>query len=303
MARGVARGIPAMVLLLVACGPKAAPVSDAYRAEVERWRSQRLAALTSEDGWLTLAGLYWLKPGENRFGADPANEVVLHGRGVPARAGSFELAPEGSVVAHVQPDAGVTLAGQPVPARPLHSDRDGKPDILVVGSVRFYLINRSGKLAVRVKDRESPVRTGFKGLAYFSINPAYRVEGTFEPYAAPREVTVATEQGPAQRMLVTGLVRFVLAGRALALEPFLSSPDDNEFEFVFRDATAGHETYGAGRFLDVPVPPRGSRRVVLDFNYAYSPPCAFTPYATCPLPPRQNELPVRIEAGEKFGVH
>jgi len=293
----------AAALSLAGCGDRVPPVSASYRAEVERWRAERLAALTKDDGWLTLAGLFWLKAGDNRFGAAPGNEIVLRGHGVPALAGSFELTPDGSVIAHVRPEAGVTLAGQPVPARPLRSDHDGKPDVLEVGSVRFYLINRSGKLAVRVKDRESPVRTGFKGLTYFPINPAFRVQGTLEPYATPREVTVATEQGPAQRMLVTGLVRFRLAGRDLALEPFLSSPDDQEFEFVFRDATAGRQTYGAGRFLDLPVPARGSRSVVLDFNYAYNPPCAFTPYATCPLPPRQNELPVAIEAGEKFSGH
>ncbi|MFI5167599.1 MAG: DUF1684 domain-containing protein [Thermoanaerobaculales bacterium] len=285
------------------CARKAPQASAAYRAEVERWRTQRLASLTGDDGWLTVVGLFWLKPGENRFGSDPGNEVVLRGHGVPAFAGSLDLRSDGLVTAHARPAGGATLAGQPVPERALRSDHDRKPDVLAVGSVRFYLIDRSGRLAVRVKDRESSARADFKRLVYFPINPAFRVEGTFEPYARAREVTVASAQGPAQKMLAPGLVRFTLAGRPLALEPFVSSPDDKEYFFVFRDPTAGHETYGAGRFLDVPVPAQGSRSVVLDFNYAYNPPCAFTPYATCPLPPRQNDLPIRIEAGEKFLGH
>jgi uncharacterized protein (DUF1684 family) len=196
---------------------------------------------------------------------------------------------------------GVTLAGSPATERTLASDRGGKPDVLTAGAVRFYLIERGGKLAVRVKDPQSARRVGFAGIRYFPVDAAYRVEGTFEPYPEPREVAVATVQGPEQQMLAPGLVRFQLGGRNLTLEPFVSSPDDTEFFFVFRDATSGTETYGAGRFLDTPVPNPPSTVVVLDFNKAYSPPCAFTPYATCPLPPRQNELSVRIEAGEKFG--
>src|SRR5271157_6128885 len=125
----LAASAAALTLVVSACGPKTPPVNAAYRAEVERWRAQRLVSLTSEDGWLTLAGLYWLKPGENRFGADPGNEVVLHGRAVPVLAGSFELAPDGSVTVHPRPEAGVTLGGQPAPARALRSDHDLNPDV------------------------------------------------------------------------------------------------------------------------------------------------------------------------------
>jgi uncharacterized protein (DUF1684 family) len=130
------------------------------------------------------------------------------------------------------------------------------------------------------------------------------VVGTFEPYASPRRVTVATVHGPEQTMFAPGLVRFTLHGRALALEPFVSSPGETSFFFVFRDATSGTETYGAGRFLDADAPQNGSREVTLDFNEAYTPPCGFTAFATCPLPPKVNELAVRIEAGEMFvGPH
>ena len=134
------------------------------------------------------------------------------------------------------------------------------------------------------------------------MDPALRVEGTFEKYAAPREVEVPSAQGPPQKVLAPGLVRFRVRGKERTLEPTVESPTDDTLFFVFGDATNGTETYGAGRFLYAPVPKAGETKVVLDFNLAQNPPCAFTPYATCPLPPPQNRLPVRIEAGErKYG--
>lgn len=296
--------LPASALIslfaLPGCGRKAPAVDPGYLAEIEKWRAERLASLTSEDGWLTVVGLSWLRPGKNRFGSDLGNEVVLPGRGTPALAGTLELRKDGTALLHPRTGTGLTLGGSPATERVLASDRTGRPDILGVGSIRFYLIDRSGKLAVRVKDPHSARRVGFAGIRHFPVDPAYRVEASFEPYPTPREVAVATIQGPEQKMLVPGMVRFTLRGQALALEPFVSSPEDDTFFIVFRDATSGSETYGAGRFLDATAPAKGSRKVVLDFNRAYSPPCAFTPYATCPLPPRQNELPLRIEAGEKF---
>ena len=288
--------------VLAGCGRRAPAVDPGYRAEIESWRAARVAALTAEDGWLTVTGLYWLEPGENPFGAAPENRVVLPGKGVPPAAGVLDLRSDGSVIVRPRPGAGVTLDGAPPPERALRPDRSGRPDILRIGAVRFYVIDRAGKLAVRVKDPDNPARARFEGIRSFPVDPAYRVEGTLEPYTAPREVPVAATQGPQQKMLAPGLVRFTLAGKALALEPFVSSPNDPTYMFVFRDRTSGVETYGAGRFLDTPAPQVGSRKVVLDFNKAYSPPCAFTPFATCPLPPRQNELPVRIEAGEKHAA-
>ncbi len=288
------------VLLAAACARKAPVVDPAYRAEIEAWRAARVAALTAPDGWLTLAGLYWLKPGPNRFGSGPGNEIVLPGAGIAGAAGAIDLRPDGAAVLEPAPGAAVTVGGAATGERPLRSDRDGAPDVVALGTYRFYVIDRAGTLGVRVKDTASPARAHFKGIAHFPLDPAYRVTGTFEPYPAPREVKVATHQGPSQTMLAPGLVRFSLGGRPLALEPFVSSPADRTFFFVFRDATSGHETYGAGRFLDADAPPRGGRTVVLDFNKATDPPCAFTPFATCPLPPPANELPVRIAAGEMF---
>jgi len=294
----------ALTILSAGCGRTRSAVDPAYRAAIEKWRAERLASLTSDYGWLSVVGLVWLHPGENRFGSDPANDVVLPGRATPPFAGTLELRANGTVVLHPGPDRELTVNGAPAGEQVLHSDYVGKPDLLGLGPIRFYVIERGGKVAVRVKDPHSARRTNFGGLHYFPVDPAYRVEATFEPYPQPHEVAVATVQGPKQRMFVPGVVRFTLGGQALALEPFVSSPEDRSFFFVFRDATSGTETYGAGRFLDVAIPADGLRKLVVDFNLAYTPPCAFTPYATCPLPPAQNEIPIRIEAGEKFsGSH
>ena len=290
----------AVAALAAACA-RPTPPDPAYAGEIEKWRAHRLAALTADDGWLSVAGLFWLKQGENRFGSSAANDIVLPGIGVPSVAGTLDLRPDGTVFARPQPGAGVTLDGQPARERFLESDHGGgKPDVLRIGSVSLYVIERGGALAVRVKDARNPARLQFKGIESFPADPSYKVQGTFEPYPAPRRATIATAQGPSQTMLVPGLVRFTLAGKALTLEPFVDSPEDTTFFFVFRDKTSGRETYGASRFLDAAAPVKDSRTVLLDFNKATNPPCAFTPFATCPLPPPGNVLPVRIEAGERY---
>jgi uncharacterized protein (DUF1684 family) len=301
---GRAATVLAIASLAVACGRRPTTLDPGYVQAIEKWRSARLTSLTSDYGWLTVVGLTWLRPGANRFGSDSGDEVVLPGKDTPPVAGTLELRADGTVLLHPRPESGLTVDGGPASERALRSDRTGTPDILQLGAIRFYLIDRSGQLGVRVKDPHSARRTAFAGLHYFPIDPTYRVTGTFEPYPSPHQVTVATAQGPEQTMLAPGLVRFTLQGRSLALEPFVSTPADTSFFFVFRDATSGHQTYGAGRFLDTPVPASGSREVTLDFNEAYTPPCGFTPYATCPLPPQVNDLPIRIEAGEKYtGSH
>lgn len=288
------------LFLAASCARTAPAVDPAYRAEIEAWRAARVAALTAPDGWLTLAGLVWLRPGPNRFGSDPGNEIVLPGAGI-AVAGAIDLRRDGAAVLEPAAGAAVTVGGAPAAERPLRSDRAGAPDVVALATYRLYVIDRAGTLGVRVKDTASPARAQFKGISYFPLDPAYRVTGTFAPYPAPREVKVATHQGPSQTMLAPGVVRFSLGGRSFALEPFVSSPGDRTFFFVFRDATSGRQTYGAGRFLDAAAPTPGAGEVVLDFNKATNPPCAFTPFATCPLPPPGNELPVPVAAGEMYG--
>lgn len=287
-------------LLLAPAGCRKTPAADpAYAAEIGAARSLREARLASENGWLTLVGLHWLTPGENAVGSDPAAPLSLEAPGIPPKACSFLLEPDGSVRLRVEPGAPVAVNDLPPTDVPLLSDRAGKPDVVTVGRVRLTVIERAGRLAVRARDPESLLRTGFPGLDYFPVDPALRLEAAFEPYEAPVEIEVPSAQGPPQKALAPGLVRFTLSGRELALEPTVESPEDDTFFFVFGDATAGAESYGAGRFLFVPRPAAGETKVLLDFNLAQNPPCAFTPWATCPIVLPKNVLPVRIAAGEK----
>jgi len=286
------------LMITVACAKR--PAADpAYLADLERWRAHRLAALTSETGWLTLVGLHWLAAGDNSFGSDPGNAIVLTGPGVPARTGIFGVGDDHAVVLRAELGSGVMVNGAAPTAAPLASDRTGKPDLIAVGRLRITVIARGDRLALRVRDPENQARTAFRGIESFPVDPRLVVSGRFERYLTPREVEVATAQGPAQRMLVPGIVRFSFDGQDLALEPFVFDPADRTLFFVFRDSTAGLTTYGAGRFLYADAPAAGATTVTLDFNRATNPPCAFTRYATCPLPPPQNVLPVDIEAGEK----
>jgi uncharacterized protein (DUF1684 family) len=282
------------------CGAPSSRTDAAYEKEIEGWREQRDQRLRSEAGWLTLVGLFWLDAGENPFGSAPGIAVALpEGRG-PGVAGSFVLE-GGRVRVRAEAAAGVTLNGEPVTERELATDAGDEPDVLVLDDLRMHVIERGGRFAIRVRDPRSPVRASFTGLEYFPVDPAYRVEATFVPYDPPREIEIATVLGTVEPMRVPGRAEFTLRGRRHALEPVLETPDAEQLFFIFRDETSGRETYGAGRYLYADRPTGG--RLTLDFNKAYNPPCVFTPYATCPLPPRSNWLKARIEAGEKAYRH
>jgi uncharacterized protein len=292
--------LAALLLLAAACADNVPSPDPAYVAEVEAWRAQRLERLTAEDGWLTVVGLHWLQAGVNRFGSDPANEILLSGSDVPALAGTVELEDDGTVVARSAAGASVTINGAPLAELALRSDSQGGPDILGVGRLSFFIIDRGGRLGARVKDPEAAARKEFKGLEHFPIDPRYRVTARLEPYPEPREVPVPTVLGTPTTMLAPGILHFTLLGDELSLEPYQESPDEATYFLIFRDRTSGDTTYGGGRFLDTDAA-GADGTTVLDFNLAYSPPCAFTPHATCPLPPPQNSLGVPILAGEKSG--
>ena len=288
-------------VVIVGCALSQQEMGPQYVEEVEAWRADRQERLESETGWLTLVGLHWLGPGENRFGTGSHNEIVLPEGRAPASAGSFFL-DAGQVTARAPAEVGLTLDGELVTDRELRADGAGEPDVLLLNGLRLNVINRGDRHAIRVRDPASPVRKNFTGMDYFPIDPAYRVEATFEPYERPREVEIPTVLGTVETMLSPGYVEFFLHGKTLRLEPVVGSLDDDELFFIFKDETSGRETYDAGRFLYADMPESG--RVALDFNKSYNPPCVFTPYATCPLPPKHNALPVRIQAGEKtYGDH
>ncbi len=282
--------LPVLVASVVLAAPP-----EAYRQEVEAWRKAREARLAAEGGWLSVVGLDWLAEGENRFGSDPKHPVVLPAGKAPALAGVLVVA-GGKVTLKAEPGAGITLDGQPVGERVLRTDADGKPDVLRLGSLAFHVIKRGERLAVRLKDADSAARRSFKGVPAYPVKPAFRVEARFVPYDPPRQIPIASVIGTTEPMQSPGKAVFRLGGRGVSLDPVLESGSDELF-FIFRDATSGRQTYPAGRFLYAPLPKDG--KVVLDFNRAVNPPCAFTEFATCPLPPRQNWLPVPVPAGEK----
>lgn len=267
------------------------------------WRAERQASLQRPDGWLTLIGLYWLMEGDNPFGSDSSNAVVFPQVHMPPVAGNFHLK-DGIVTITIDPGVGVTVDGAPISNMELLSDVTGTPTVLSLGTLTFLVINRAGALAIRIKDSASAALAGFKGLDYYPIDEKWRIMATFNPSpSGTRGMVIPTFQGPSQILESPGSVEFEIDGEPYSLDVFIEE-GDTEYFIIFGDQTNGSGSYGGGRFLTAATADKDGM-VVLDFNLAYSPPCVFTPFATCPLPPLQNRLPIRIAAGEKayaYGV-
>jgi hypothetical protein len=276
----------------------AVPDVAAYRDEVDEWHREREERLRADGGWLSVAGLYWLKEGENSFGTATDNAVILPPGTAPAHVGSFRLA-DGAVSVTADPAAGVTHDGEPVTEMELATDAEGEPTELVLGSLTFFPIQRVEQIGIRLRDDERTERREFTGIERFPVDPAWRIAARFDPYREPKAIKIPNILGTEFDDFAPGVLRFEVAGQVVTLEP-TGDPAEGFF-VVFGDTTNGKETYGGGRFLTVEPPEDGV--AILDFNRAYDPPCVFTPYATCPLPPRQNKLPVAIEAGEKMYGH
>ena len=275
------------------------PAGPGYAAEIDAWKAKRVASLRSDDGWLTVVGLFWLSEGANTVGSAADSVVVLPHHGIPAKVGTLRLA--GTTLAfEPAPDADVRIAGQPARSGEIRSDAAGEPTVLSIGTVHFYVIERAHRFAVRVKDTDSEARRDFHGITYFKTDPTWRIEARFEPYDPPRSIPIPNVLGHVDPESSPGAIVFTRDGRTFRLDAVLERGETDYF-VIFGDRSNGTDTYGAGRFLYVP-PPNGGKTVI-DFNKAYNPPCVFTPYATCPLPPPQNKLPIRVEAGEKQYAH
>jgi uncharacterized protein (DUF1684 family) len=276
----------------------ASPVSSTETADFARdtaaWHAAREKRLASEDGWLTLVALLWLKEGDNRAGSGPSATVVFPPK-APAQLGTFSR--KGLAVSF-QPAPGVVVSerGKPFAGGPLKSDATAEPDVLEAAGLRFYPVVRGDRVGLRVKDAQAPKRLAFRGIPTYPADPRWRIEARWEAAPAGTFIPVPNVLGTVDQMPAPGRAVFQLDGQEYRLTAVLEEGESNLF-FVFADATNRTETYGAGRFLYA-APPKGER-VVLDFNRAYNPPCAFTPYATCPLPPRQNRLSIAVAAGEK----
>ncbi len=266
-----------------------------YVEETEAWRRKLDASLRREDGWLTLVGLHWLQPGIKRVGSGFGREILLPAGSAPADIGEF-VVDQGLVTFRASPGVEVTCDDRPVAEIEMSPDTTGSPTRLRSGSLSMVLIRRGDRLGIRVWDREAPARRTFPGRQWFPIDDRYRVMAGFEPYATPRAILTPDISGGMQALDIPREVSFDLLGRQLRL--VVSEEDEGGLFLIFADATAGASTYPAGRFLYAPPPADG--KVEIDFNRAYNPPCAFTPYATCPLPPPRNRLPVPIEAGERY---
>ena len=248
----------------------------------EQWREKRLQSLQAPDSWLGLIGLFWLEEGDNTVGA--ASESTVQLPSGPARLGVLRWQ-EGAV--RWLPTEGCVQT--------LATDASGTPDIVTHASLAFFVIEREGRLAVRVRDLDWATKQPFAGIELFPYNAGWCIEADWKPLAPPLTIAVPNVSGDLKPVQIAWQAAFKVGAVEVTLLPM--SVSDNGVFFVFRDATSGWLSYGAGRFLNT-APPSGGR-TVLDFNFSYSPPCAFTPFATCPLQPPENWLRFAVEAGEK----
>lgn len=263
---------------------------DRHAIEVEAWRAARYAALQRDTGWLTLAGLGWLQPGENRVGT--ARDVEIRLPSGPEVAGTITVA-DGRAVAN----GAFIHEGRPAHDLELASDRDGEPTMLALGALRICVIDRGGRLAVRTWDTASQQLRTFAGIDHWPVDPAWRLAARFEATPDAR-ISVPDVLGTVDEEVSPGAVAFEVDGVEHRLEGLAGGPN-GELWLVFGDETNRKETYGGGRFLYTDAP-TADGAVVVDFNRSYNPPCVFSPYATCPLPWPANRLPIRVEAGERF---
>ncbi|MYB18772.1 MAG: DUF1684 domain-containing protein [Holophagales bacterium] len=292
----IVRSASAVAAILALTATTQVPAQSSYEHLLTGWRSQRVATLKGPDGWLNLAGLYWLEEGPNSFGASTDNDLVAPEGLAPPKLGEF-LVEHGTVTFKTEPGADVFLGESPVTEILLADDQEKEVTLLTSGSLAWTVIRRMDRLGVRLRDYDHPAVATFAGIESYAANPSWRLEARFEPYPEPRTIRVPTVvEGLGWEPTVPGTLEFEAQGQSLSLEAYRS---DDGFMIVFADATTGDTTYPAGRYLAADLPgPDGT--TVLDFNKAYNPPCVFTEFATCPLATSRNRLPVSVEAGEKF---
>ena len=268
-----------------------------YMAQINAWHLQRVETLTRPDGWLTLAGLFWLQEGENRIGSDPGNDILLPAGKAPKRLGSFFLT-SGRVHVAILPR--VTVKNQDsvlVTHQEMITDAADTPSRLTCGTLTFFIIKRGDRFGVRLRDREHENRLHFKGIRRYPVTDTWRVPASYVPYEPVKKIKVTNVVGAVTEQDCPGALAFSIDGKNYHLD-VLSEGEKEPFFVIIADETSGEETYGGGRFLYVERPD-STGRTFIDFNKAFNPPCAFTPYATCPLPPAQNRLPIAVTAGEK----
>lgn len=286
-----------LILLQYACSNNGTSLDqENYTKDYQEWQQSRLERLKSENGYLNLAGLFWLKEGENTFGSDASNRLKFP-NGFPPYGGMIVL--QDSVTLLVaDTSAGITVNGEVVADLLLADDNQQEPTLMEQGPFRWFVIRRGEQYGIRLRNLEHPRLSQLDHIPAFPLNRKWVIEADYIPYDSSRLVEVPTViEAYTETYKVSGELQFRVKGKKYSLIPFVAG---NGLFLIIGDATNGMETYGAGRFLYIPEV-EGSR-VTIDFNRAYNPPCAFSPYATCPLPPMENILDLRIEAGE-MAVH
>ena len=290
--------LPALLVLAMTASPGSnSSAADRLAAETQAWHDKRIERLKAEDGWLSLVNLFWLEEGETVAGSAAEAPLRLP-PSAPPRLGTFTR--KGQEISFTpQRGVEVTSGGKPFPGGPIRTDAAGTPDVLRHGTLQLLAIVRGDRVGIRVRDSAAATRREFRGIERFPVRLEWRKEARFEAAAPGRSVSIPNVMGEVEDVPLAGTAIFTHDGKEHRLE---ATWEGDKLFFVFGDLTNRKETYGAGRFLYADRPEEG--RVILDFNRAYNPPCVFTPYATCPLPPKQNRLPLRVEAGElRYGDH
>jgi uncharacterized protein len=276
-----------------------------WQKELSAWRSQHVADLLKPAGWLSLTGLEWLQPGDNPFGSAADNKIHLAG-GSPGHIGILRF--EGNTVRLLPPPGGFPpdflVADAPAKEQllPVEADNDKNAPHLTIGTLNMYVIRRADRYALRVKDSKSPTLVGFHGLNWYQPDGKFRVKAKWIPYHPQKSVTLTTLTGTTYPRPVPGVAEFELGGKTYRLEPVLEDSASAQLFFILRDTTSATTTYKACRFLYTVLPTHGVDQpgeLWLDFNKLENPPCAYTAFATCPLPPPQNRLPIPLPVGEK----
>ena len=294
----IALGLHLLVILTSCTGHRPTDRMDAAgTVRWGDWKHERLNSIAGTNGWATLVGLLWIEEGRHSLGSAPTADLKLPEGRAPLHAG--DIVRSGSEVRFAATRGVVaTLDGQLAADGALRSDaNEATPTLLQLGPLKLFLLQRGERLALRVKDPEAPTRIHFRGLDYFPYAPGWRITGQFEPAPPGRKLPITDVTGAVHEESCPGTIVFTAKGRQQRLDA-LDDDETHDLWLVFRDGTSGHSTYGGGRFLHV-AKPGADGRVTIDFNFAYNPPCAFTPFATCPLPPRQNHLHIEIPAGER----
>jgi uncharacterized protein (DUF1684 family) len=283
--------------LMLSCNNQNPGTNKEYISTINEWHQERIKELKQEDSWLSLAGLYPLHKGTQSLGADSSKDIVFPPK-APANLGRLTFQ-DSAFTLNAHPEATITYNGSPFTELTMKSDNQGEPTIVKHGSFLWYIIERRGNYYIRLKYSDHPNLTSFEGIESYPVSKKWRIKAEFKPFEEPRMLSIPDVMGEVYQDTLFGILEFQINDQDLTLAPLGNPQKDDEFFIIFGDKTNGESTYGGGRYLYTDIPNENGITFI-DFNKAYNPPCVFTDFATCPLPPVQNRLPVKVTAGEKM---